>query len=111
MSPLPLPALHATHAGIWIAERGEGAREASPGEAIARAPEAASALQAIAGALLAVLERSDWQEEREGAWTSCQSLARMGWGWAPLINARIERPERGERMLFSRLKQWEEAAD
>jgi ATP-dependent DNA helicase DinG len=169
MSPLPLPALHATHAGIWIAGRGEDAREASRGEAIARAAEtphiilnaplvgqrlgypdlsgldllelfafihparfavptvpgmcravgiappeseaeAASALQAIAGVLLAVLEQSDWQE-REGAWTSCQSLARMGWGWAPLIAARLERPERGERMLYSRLKQWEETAD
>src|SRR5215207_4383426 len=169
MSPLPLPALHATHAGIWIAGRGEGAREASRGEAIARAAEtphiilnaplvgqrlgypdlsgldllelfafihparfavptvpgmcravgiappeseahAAGALQAIACVLLAVLEQSDWQE-REGAWTSCQSLARMGWGWAPLIAARLERPERGERMLYSRLKQWEEAAD
>src|SRR5918994_4777602 len=39
MSPLPLPALHATHAGIWIAGRGEDAREASRGEAIARAAE------------------------------------------------------------------------
>src|ERR687897_1188586 len=124
MSPLPLPALHATHAGIWIAGRGEDAREASRGEAIARAAEtphiilnaplvgqrlgypdlsgldllelfafihparfavptvagmcrsvgialpeseadAAGALQAIAGVLLAVLERSDRQEERE----------------------------------------------
>src|SRR5918995_4629372 len=39
MSPLPIPALHATHAGIWIAGRGEDAREASRGEAIARAAE------------------------------------------------------------------------
>jgi len=169
MAPLPLPALHATHAGIWIAGLGEGAREASRGEAIARAAEtphiilnaplvgqrlgypdlsgldllelfafihparfavptvagmcralgnappggeaeAASALQVIAGALLAVLDRPDWQE-REGAWTSSQSLARIGWAWAPLINARLERPERGERMLYSRLKHWEEAGD
>src|SRR5512133_3246691 len=37
--PLPLPALHATHAGIWLAS-GEGeVREASRGEAIARAAE------------------------------------------------------------------------
>ena len=37
--PLPLPALYATHAGIWIA-RGDGeVREASRGEAIARAAE------------------------------------------------------------------------
>ena len=169
MTPLPLPALHATHAGIWVAGRGEESREASRGEAIARAAEtphiilnaplvgqrlgypdlsgldllelfafvhparfavptvagmcravgleppaseaeAAESLRAIAGALLDTLERPDWKE-REGAWTSSQSLARMGWGWAPLIASRLERPERGERMLFSRLKQWEEAAD
>src|SRR5215210_3604218 len=168
-APLPLPALHATHAGIWLASGSGEVREGSRGEAIASAAEtphiilnaplvgqrlgypelsgldllelfafihparfavptvpgmcravgiappeseadAAGALQAIAGVLLAVLEQSDWQE-REGAWTSCQSLARMGWGWAPLIAARLERPERGERMLYSRLKQWEEAAD
>ena len=47
--------------------------------------------------------------EREGAWTVNSSLARLGWRWAPLVGARLERPERGERMLFSRLKQWEEA--
>src|SRR5678815_1863559 len=169
MAPLPLPALHATHAGIWIANRGEESREASRGEAIARAAEtphiilnaplvgqrlgypelsgldllelfafihparfavptvagmcravgleppkgeaeAAESLRAIAAALLDMLEQPDWKE-REGAWTSSQSLARMGWGWAPLIATRLERPERGERMLFSRLKQWEESAD
>src|SRR3954462_10804066 len=37
--PLPLPALHATHAGIWLTGPGGGAREASRGEAIARAAE------------------------------------------------------------------------
>ena len=36
---MPLPALHATHAGIWIASRDTEAREASRGEAIARAAE------------------------------------------------------------------------
>ena len=169
-APLPLPALHATHAGIWLAGRSDDAsREASRGEAIARAAEtphiilnapligqrlgypelsgldllelfafihpakfavptvsgmcravgieppandadAPEALRVIAGALLSVLEDPAWWE-REGAWTSNQSLARMGWGWAPLVNARIERPERGERMLFSRLETWEERAD
>ena len=39
------------------------------------------------------------------------TLHRLGWGWAPLVGARVERPERGERMLFSRLKQWEETAE
>src|SRR5215204_5030271 len=39
-APLPLPALFATHAGIWLAEAGGGeAREASRGEAISRAAE------------------------------------------------------------------------
>ncbi len=169
-APLPLPALHATHAGIWIAAGGAGdSREASRGEAIARAAdtphiilnaplvgqrlgypelsgldllelfafvhparfavptvaglsralgleppasesEAATALRAIAGALLGVLGDPKWKE-REGAWTVAQSLARMGWPWAPLVAARLERPERGERMLFSRLPQWEESAD
>src|SRR5438132_14147047 len=37
MDRLPLPALHATHAGIWLA--GGEVREASRGEAIARAAE------------------------------------------------------------------------
>ncbi len=37
-APLPLPALHATHAGIWIAA-GREVREASRGEAIARLAE------------------------------------------------------------------------
>jgi ATP-dependent DNA helicase DinG len=35
----------------------------------------------------------------------------LGWGWAPLIGARLQRPERGERMLFSRLRQWDEAGE
>src|SRR3954465_9896177 len=38
-APLPLPALHATHAGIWIVEASGEPREASRGEAIARAAE------------------------------------------------------------------------
>ena len=37
--PLPLPALHATHAGIWLAGGDGEVREASRGEAIARAAE------------------------------------------------------------------------
>ena len=167
-APLPLPALHATHAGIWIAAGGE-VREASRGEAIARladtphiilnAPlvgqrlgyadvsgldllelfafihparfavptvaglaravgleppagdaEAAAALVAIADSLLATLADSDWPE-REGAWTANATLYRLGWGWAPFVGQRLAKPERGERMLFSRLQQWEEQAE
>jgi ATP-dependent DNA helicase DinG len=169
VAPLPLPALHATHAGIWVADSSGEIREATRGEAIASVagtphiilnaplvgqrlgypelsgldllelfaflhparfvvptvaglsralglePPAAEAdatrsLQRIADRLLSVLEDVDWQE-REGAWTSNATLHRLGWGWAPLIGSRLERPERGERQLFSRLKQWEEAGD
>ena len=168
-APLPLPALHATHAGIWIAGADGEAREAGRGEAIARAAEtphiilnaplvgqrlgypelsgldllelfafihparfavptapglsrmlgldpptsdadSAEALRRIAGRLLATLDDPDWRE-REGAWTSNQSLMRMGWGWAALVGKRLARPDGGERMLFSRLPQWEESAD
>jgi ATP-dependent DNA helicase DinG len=160
--------LHATHAGIWLADDQGDVREASRGEAIARAagtphillnaplvgqrlgyPEVsgldllelfaffyperfavpssaglsralgldpracdaagAAALQRLAARLLAAATDADWRE-REGAWTANATLHRLGWGWAPLIGARLERPERGERMLFSRLPQWEEAA-
>lgn len=169
MNPLSLPALHATHAGIWLAS-GEGdVREASRGEAIARAaetphiilnaplvgqrlgypdlsgldllelfafihparfavptaaglsrtlgldppdgdPDSAASLKRIADRLLGMFTDPGWSE-REGAWTSNATLHRLGWGWAPLIGARLERPERGERMLFSRLASWEEAAE
>ena len=168
-APLPLPALHATHAGIWLGSREGEVREASRGKAIARAAEtphiilnaplvgqrlgypelsgldllelfafvhparfavptaaglsravgleppaseaeAAAALRGIAERLLGILADPAWRE-REGAWTSNATLHRLGWGWAPLIGARLERPERGERMLFARLKQWEEAGD
>ena len=39
MAPLAIPALHATHAGIWLAGGDGEVREASRGEAIARAAE------------------------------------------------------------------------
>jgi ATP-dependent DNA helicase DinG len=168
-APLPLPALHATHAGIWIADPSGEVREATRGEAIARAAEtphillnapmvgqrlgyaelsgldllelfafvhparfavptpaglsravgidppekeaeAVAALKRIADALLERLGDSDWAE-REGAWTANASLHRLGWSWAPLVAKRLERPEGGERMLFSRLSQWEESGD
>ena len=169
MRSLSLPALHATHAGIWLAGKDGQVLEASRGEAIARAadtphiilnsplvgqrlgypelsgldllelfaflhparfavstaaglsralgleppasePQAAATLQRIAERLLSVLADPDWCE-REGAWTSNATLHRLGWNWAPLIAARLERPESGERMLFSRLKQWDEAGE
>src|SRR5678815_2130893 len=61
-------------------------------------------------ALLDRLADPDWPE-REGAWTANATLHRLGWGWAGVIGGRLERPERGERMLFARLPQWDEAAE
>jgi ATP-dependent DNA helicase DinG len=161
--------LHATHAGIWLAAGDGEVREATRGEAIARAAEtpliilnaplvgqrlgypelsgldilelfafirpasfavptpaglgralgleapaseaeAAGSLRTIADKLLAVLDDPQWRE-REGAWTFNATLHRLGWGWAPLVAARLEPPEKGERILFSRLPQWEEGAE
>ena len=67
-------------------------------------------LQQAAEALLTVCQRKDWQE-REGAWSALQSLARLRWTWAPLLTARIAAPQRAERWLFARLPEWEEAPE
>ncbi|MGI4731864.1 MAG: ATP-dependent DNA helicase [Janthinobacterium lividum] len=163
---IPHPALHASHAGIWIADR-DGCRRIGRGEAIriaadtpvillnapligqrlghpdlsgldllelfafvhparfavptpaglARAvdlspPETdadvAEFLAEAAAALLAV-PGGDWPE-REGAWASAASLARLRWPWAPLVAAALSRPVESERSLFARLPEWEEQA-
>ena len=169
-APLPLPVLHATHAGIWLLEAAEAeAREASRGEAIGRlaetphillnAPvagqrlgygdvsgldllelfafihparfavptvdgmaravglaeptndaEATALLRQVAEELLAGMADKNWPE-REGAWSANQTLWRLGWGWGPFVAERLQKPERGERMLFSRLTQWEESGE
>ncbi|RST32030.1 ATP-dependent DNA helicase [Sphingomonas ginkgonis] len=165
----PLPALHATHAGIWLVDGLGEVRAVARGEAIARAAETphiilnaplvgqrlgypelsgldllelfafvhparfavptvagmaravglaapageaegAALLVRIARALLEGMTNRDWAE-REGAWTSNATLHRLGWGWAPLVGMTLVRPERGERMLWSRLPQWEKSAD
>jgi ATP-dependent DNA helicase DinG len=78
--------------------------DAPPGEA-----EAAAFLRDAAARLLDMLG-GDWPE-REGAWSSAQALARMRWPWAGAVLDRLQRPERNERWLFSRLPEWEEGAD
>jgi ATP-dependent DNA helicase DinG len=67
-------------------------------------------LQAAAGALLETCESAEWPE-REGAWSTLQSLIRLRWPWASLLTARIKQPQRAERWLFSRLPEWEEAPE
>jgi ATP-dependent DNA helicase DinG len=70
---------------------------------------AAGFLREAAAALLARLGDRDWAE-REGAWTSAQSLGRLRWPWANLVAPLIDKPAQAERWLFSRLPQWEETA-
>lgn len=67
-------------------------------------------LQQATEALLSMCERADWLE-REGAWTSLQSLVKMRWPWATLLTPRIAKPERAERWLFTRLPEWDETPD
>jgi ATP-dependent DNA helicase DinG len=69
--------------------------------------EAGAFLLRAAAALLATLETA-WPE-REGAWASAQALHRLRWTWSPVVAQRLQRPERDERWLFSRLPEWEES--
>ncbi|MBA3675943.1 MAG: ATP-dependent DNA helicase [Sphingosinicella sp.] len=70
--------------------------------------ESAPFLLRAAASLMERLE-GDWPE-REGAWTSAQALGRLRWSWSGAVAARLPRPERDERWLFSRLPEWEETA-
>jgi ATP-dependent DNA helicase DinG len=166
MPPLPIPALHASHGGIWLVSPEGQTRRVGRGEAIAKASEtpmlmlnaplvgerlgyselsgldllelfafvypsrfvvptskglaqflglpappddvaAAAQLPLAAAALLQTLVVKDWPE-REGAWTSAQSLARIRWQWAALVNERIAMPKEAENFLFTRLPEWTE---
>lgn len=167
MPPLPYPALHATHGGVWIAWPDGRVEAAGRGAAVARAAEtpmimlnaplvgnrlgypdlsgldllelfafvhparfavptpkgmaralglvependeaAATFLRAAAAKLLDTMG-DDWAE-REGAWASAQALHRLRWTWAGAVADRLQRPERDERWLFSRLPEWAESA-
>ena len=67
-------------------------------------------LQAAAGELLANCSASDWRE-REGAWSTLQSLTRLRWPWAQVLVPHVAKPERAEKWLFSRLPDWEETPE
>ncbi|MCP9223728.1 ATP-dependent DNA helicase [Erythrobacter sp. LQ02-29] len=174
MAAIPLPALHASHAGCWLAEPnsdtgGRETRGCSKGEAINAAadtpmlminaplvatrlgypdlsgldllelfafvhparfcvptarglahaldlaePEDDAAipafLQAAAGALIAHCESDAWAE-REGAWSTLQSLMRLRWPWAQVLSPHVRKPEKPEKWLFSRLPEWEDAPE
>ena len=166
IDPASLPALHASHGGIWLREGGR-TQGLAKGQAIGRAAETPilllnapltgqrlgypdlngldllelwaflhparflvptpkglaqalglpvpsaeadipALLQSAAQALLDRIESPDWRE-REGGWTSAQTLHRLRWPWSPLIAPRIAKPKEAERWLFSKLPEWEEA--
>ncbi|APE29103.1 ATP-dependent DNA helicase [Aurantiacibacter gangjinensis] len=67
-------------------------------------------LQQAAGTLLARCEATDWAE-REGAWSTLQSLTRLRWPWAPVLSRHVVRPQKAEKWLFSKLPEWEEHAE
>ncbi|WP_294133140.1 ATP-dependent DNA helicase [Sphingobium sp.] len=166
INPASLPALHASHGGIWLREGGR-TQGLAKGQAIGRAAETPvlllnapltgqrlgypdlngldllelwaflhparflvptpkglaqalglpvpsaeadipALLQSAAQALLDRIESPDWRE-REGGWTSAQTLHRLRWPWSPLVAPRIAKPKEAERWLFSKLPEWEEA--
>ncbi|MEZ5680011.1 MAG: ATP-dependent DNA helicase [Erythrobacter sp.] len=167
--PLPLPSLHASHAGTWLRDANGATRGCSKGEAVMAAadtpllmmnaplvasrlgypdlsgldllelfafvhpakfcvptpkglahalgleePEDDSSvpllLQKAAGALVATCESENW-EQREGAWSTLQSLARLRWPWAGVLAPHIRQPERAEKWLFTKLPEWEETPE
>ncbi|MCB2066726.1 MAG: ATP-dependent DNA helicase [Erythrobacter sp.] len=67
-------------------------------------------LQRAAAELLLHCQGHDWAE-REGAWSTLQSLAKLRWPWAPVLAPHIAQPQRAERWLFARLPEWEEASE
>ena len=69
--------------------------------------EAASAFLRDAAARLLETLDGDWPE-REGAWATAQALHRLRWPWAGTVAQRLQRPEKDERWLFSRLPEWQE---
>lgn len=160
------PALHASHAGIWLATSEGQLRTIGKGEAVGRAAETplimlnaplvaqrlgyaelsgldllelfafihparfvvptAKGMAAVLGMsapthdediapfllsaaqnLLATLTDPIWAE-REGAWDAAQNLARLRWPWANIVTRYLVRPEKPERWLFSKLREWEE---
>jgi ATP-dependent DNA helicase DinG len=167
--PLPLPALHASHAGCWLRSASGDTRGTGKGDAVMaaadtpllliNAPLVATRLgypdlsgldllelfafvhparfcvptprglahalklpepladddvprflQVAAEALLATCAAPGWPE-RESAWSTLQSLARLRWPWASVLAPRVAQPQRAERWLFSRLPEWDEAPE
>jgi ATP-dependent DNA helicase DinG len=67
-------------------------------------------LQQAAGALVTRCASAEWPE-REGAWSTLQSLARLRWAWSGVLAPYVQQPKQAEKWLFARLPEWEEAAE
>ncbi|MEO9492444.1 MAG: ATP-dependent DNA helicase, partial [Marinomonas sp.] len=67
-------------------------------------------LQLAAGVLVEHCEAAEWAE-RDGAWSTLQSMMKLRWQWAQILSPHITRPEKAEKWLFSRLPEWEEVAE
>jgi ATP-dependent DNA helicase DinG len=67
-------------------------------------------LQVTAEVLLSACNADAWPM-REGAWNALQSLTKLRWPWAALLNPRVRQPEKAERWLFARLPEWDETPE
>jgi len=68
---------------------------------------AAEVLREAAAALVGVMRSPDWAE-REGAWTSAQTLSRLRWTWGSVVDEALVKPREAERWLFAKLPEWED---
>ncbi|GLI98604.1 ATP-dependent DNA helicase [Sphingobium sp. BS19] len=97
------------HPARFVVPTAKGLAEALRLPAPATEADIPALIHAIAERLIAQLSASDWAE-REGAWTSAQSLYRLRWPWAQLVTPHLATPQEAERWLFSKLPEWEETA-
>ncbi len=66
-------------------------------------------MERVCAALIDKMTDGDWVE-RQGAWDLGQRLGRLRWGWAPVVNAVLTPPPKGEPSLFARMAEWSEEA-
>ncbi|MDX3910276.1 MAG: ATP-dependent DNA helicase [Sphingobium sp.] len=97
------------HPARFVVPTAKGLAEALDLAAPATEADIPALCHAIAERLIAQLSAPDWPE-REGAWTSAQSLHRLRWPWAQLVMPHLATPQQAERWLFSKLPEWEETA-
>ena len=69
--------------------------------------QAAGMLRRVTQTLIDHMYEPDWVE-REGAWTSAQTMARLRWPWGSSVLDALTKPEGNERWLFARLPEWDE---